>query len=271
MVRSLLSAISAAVQVVVWGLMLGSAQAQDPVRIDAFEINKLVEPGGTGYYLDLLAALEFGEDWALDLSVVPVLRAAKNFEAKRTDCMFPTSELTFETGSASPENTVFSNPVNHIRILAYVMHGNRPLVDSSDLAGKRVAFRHGFHLPEDVERMAAQFERVPSLQSGYQMLRTGRVDVLLAYVPDFLIFAAENGVTDVVTNEAFHLHPQGEMILCHKTEKTLRFLKAFNSALAHSKSMGTHGSILGPSLVKPVPIGGQGRNLAADQVDKAAE
>ncbi|XYK81063.1 MAG: substrate-binding periplasmic protein [Labrenzia sp.] len=242
------------------------ARAQERIHIEAFEIRKLIEPDGSGFYLNLFNALQLDENWNIKLRVVPVLRAAENFENRRIDCMFPTSEFAIDAGSVSAEESVFSDPINFIRLVAYVKNGVVPPARLSDLSGKSIAFRHGFHLPEDIKTSAALIERVPTLQSGYQMLRAGRVDVLLAYIPDFLIFSAENGIQDVGMDRLFYLHPQREMILCRKSDKTERFIRAFNAALDRAKSNGVYAHALGPSMVHPI-----GSELGPVPHDKGAD
>lgn len=217
------------------------------VKLAAYETPSLLQANGKGKYDKVFEMLNgyFDRNWRY-----PVLNAEeieKRFEAKEVDCIIP-FDIDFYEGNHEVKQ---SDYINLAKVYIFTKPEFGLLAGVESLKGKRVAARRGMPYGAEVAAARLEIHWGDTIQANIMKLLNGRVDAMIAYVPDAwfafkylkmepLLYDAENPL--VIHEDAF---------LCHDTEQTEIFIKQFNRGIKFLKQKGAIKWTLDKAYIAP--------------------
>lgn len=191
-----------------------------------------------GYDWDILRSSFHAVGVTVELSVVPWSRGVSLLEAGKTDILFPTTKTDkrIEMGYHFSEQ-----PVHTIKNVLYVKADSNLQWDGDIdtlrkvLKGKNVGVRRGFSYgtlwESEVEKLRGQIQKANDDSMLFKMLRSGRVDFVIAYdIPtDFTL--RQMGMTDSF-KKIGNVGTSTEYIATHGTKGSVEAVDLFNKGFA---------------------------------------
>lgn len=215
---------------------------------------------GTGFYNEL-ARFVLGS-LNIDYEIRPYRRAMRHFFENPGSCLFPKSVAALVRTNEIPTAAGFINsiPVQKTFVAVFTPTGTSPVHGPSGLNGKRVAYAMGSKVPEYLGAEGAFFIAVADEVDKAEMLLSGRVDVLVANLPDAGIVYNHLGAPLPPFDPDYLPFPAAtSRFLCHDTPGSQAFMDSLNKRLRHLHSSGelaafyqSHG--LEPSLYLAIPL-----------------
>jgi ABC-type amino acid transport substrate-binding protein len=218
--------------------------AGQSVTVAAPNLANLIEPDGSGIYQRLMArALE-----PLDVKVEPVFypyrRALRMFEESRVDCLLSLTDVVRRR--IGSDAIVYSYPLGRFSFHIFTLAEDPPIESLEALEGRVVGSIKGHELylgPTIKGDMA--LESVPSEAQAVQMLKMGRLDALIAALPD--IRPHLDGLSYDPDRPLLESY---DRINCHDTAKNRAFIQALSRELRGLKEKGVYQEVMG-SLYMP--------------------
>lgn len=219
----------------------------EPVVVYGYELDYRLKPDGSGHYNKLLQQMQ-DQGLQIDLKVLPMIRATREFENRGRGCMFPASinAIIANRPEAAELGLIASDPIDRVS-LRVLTHANQPVItDLQQLQGKHVGLWSGLSaaLLPDID---LTLEHTSSEKVRVRMLHAGRLDAIVGFIPDVLL------VAEALDLPLPHYHPElallldeGAAIVCYDSEDNRKMLARFNTALASLRDQGTLRNILGP-------------------------
>jgi|GEM_PF-1800580 len=215
---------------------------QSEILIAAGEMPHLMsaKPEYSGAYNVLMQQVKKEIKQKFKLFYLPPGRAGQEFEKQHFDCLMPGQM----SGMKEKNKRIASVSFNYAR--AYIFNSvKQPAISTFEaLHGKVLATRRGFvygnlEFDKEINRL-----EVNHIQQSIDMLKKKRIDAFVAYEPD-IISILKNMPEPVVHRSNMVLHQQPEKIVCHRSEKTKAFVKAFNRSIKDLTRSGKLKEILG--------------------------
>lgn len=223
--------------------MGAQTHASQHITVAAPSLANLIEQDGSGAYQQLVErALQ-----SLDVEVEPVFypyrRALQVFEEGRVDCLFSLTEVARRR--IGENDFVYSYPLGKFSFHIFTLADDPPLVSVQELEGRVVGSikGHEMYLASLLDGVV-QLEQVRSEAQAVRMLKMGRLDALIAAIPDIrphldrLSYAPDHPLL-----ESF------DRINCHDTDRNRAFIQAFSERLRELKEDGVYQDVLGALYV----------------------
>ena len=159
--------------------LVHSAIAADPVHVYAIAIPGLHQKDGNGEYDKILKSLP---DVQVSIKVYPPKRAFYMFAKDSSCCISPanTNPEFYEWDS----NVVQTKAMNTAKIYIFSPKGKPAINELAKLKNKRVGIRSGMPYGASFDAMNLQTEEVNTIEQNINKLDAGRIDYMVAYVPD---------------------------------------------------------------------------------------
>ncbi|PAU81870.1 hypothetical protein CK501_01580 [Halovibrio salipaludis] len=219
------------------------AHAGQSVTVAAPNLANLIEPDGSGAYQKLVArALE-----PLDVKVEPVFypyrRALQMFEESQVDCLVSLTDVVRQR--IGNEALVYSHPLGRFRFHIFTPAGQPPIESVRELEDRVVGSIKGHELYlAPILEGAIELEPVRSEEQAVRMLQMGRLDALIAAIPDIRPHLEQlSYVPDRPLLESF------DRINCHDTGKNRAFIQALSRELRRLQEKGVYQEIMGSLYV----------------------
>ncbi len=204
----------------------------DPIRIAVPPIAHLLEENGSGIYQRLLK--EAMEPVGADIKSVffPYRRAIVAFDDRDVDCIYSFGDVLDKR--YSPKELVSSYPLGKFSFHIFTVRGEPPISSVGDWQKLRLAAIMGHELYLDsVLAESGKVVMVGSEQQAVRMLERGRVEAVIAAVPDINPFlprlSYEQGYELLVSFDRLH---------CHNTESNRVFIETLSEQLKKLKASG---------------------------------
>lgn len=192
--------------------------ANSTIKIYTTQIEQINTPDQSSQYNSFLRKVERETPFKFAVEFLPMNRGMRGFEKNPGSCIFPFSK---GEGVNTPQHMVLSSPIGTIELFA-ITPKNKKVISSQDfLKKKRVAVRslyeEGMNKSDNIE-----YYFVSSEKQLFLMLEKGRVDYILASVPD--IFLSFKG-GEKEFSKKFHFDKKlvaqelHEYMACHKENK----------------------------------------------------
>lgn len=176
---------------------------------------------------------------------LPSSRANKLLDSGKLDCIFP----ILPTNRLS-STTIISEPINGIKAYAFSVDGKLYKTIES-LKGKTVVYLRGYLFGGLLrENSDIHFFPVTSQQSALGVLKKGRADAYVDYLPDLFFALKKHELTLLNFDINSPLLTQNDVIECVKNEKTMRFLGEVNKVLTSLKESNKLKEVLGEYYVE---------------------
>lgn len=116
------------------------------------------------------------------------------------------------------------------------------------LKGKKVGIRHGMPYGKTFDGAALKVEIASTLASNFKKLQRGRLDAVVAYIPDAYIYFMEQGIEPFPHDVDKPLVTHDDALLCRGVAPS--FIDTFNRGLKVLRDSGKLKNILGDGYVQ---------------------
>ncbi len=214
-------------------LIMGpGALANEPVKVATPTLANLIEPDGSGAYQRLLERAFQAPEVAFEPAFYPYRRALQIFEESRVDCLFSLTDVVRRR--VGDEGLIYSYPLGKFRFHVFTLAGASPVESLDELNGQVVGYikGHEVYLAPVLEG-GIGVQPVRSEAQAVEMLRMGRLDALIAAVPDMRPYLDRLGYSPELTLlEGF------DRLNCHDTERNRAFIRRLSNELRRLKEQG---------------------------------
>lgn len=213
-----------------------------PVKIALYHITGMLEFGQQHPYNRALKALTDNLKTPTTMQIFHGLRAVRQFRSGRADCVFPASKTRHRNGK-----TIASLPVAEAKayFFAEQRHSSNQLLDKTQPKYK-IAFQRGNSFGGTITQLA-HHELMP-INSGAdvrEMLKNGRFDIFLNYIPDALPVINSQGYSKLLYDESNPFYTQQDSMICHQSVQNQQFIQSLNQRLIALEETGEMASLLG--------------------------
>lgn len=204
---------------------IASFFAKAEVKVAVGIIPGLIEkslPPDNAYmdFINRLAPVEF--------EFLPMSRADKMFVTRRVDCIFPASTSFIP----NPELYLQSQPVNTVE--AFIFYRSE-LPENPSLDGKVIAIRRGLNFGDFIDKHNAEFVEFNSDILVLQALYLGRIDAIVAYLPDLIAAQQKAGIRQFPNYDASApIYRTVDALVCRKNVETTKIVELANQLLEKS-------------------------------------
>lgn len=208
---------------------------------------------GTGFYNDLarLILSPLMDDIRYDL--IPYRRANRIFVQDNRACHFP-STLSYMQAVGVIENTdSFIQSGSFMRTMGLIFgpYETRPPASPDDIRGKIIAYPMGAEIPRLLPNLGVSFIPVADETGKAEMLLSGRVDFMVAYMPDAKFVFDQLAQRLPPFDPTFAIHDEEIAIVCHRTAETEALIDKVNSRILAAREDGSLTYFLGMSGIDP--------------------
>lgn len=172
-----------------------------------------------------------------------VCRALQMFEGSRVDCLLSLTDVLRQRVGDS--GFVYSYPLGKFSFHIFTLAEEPPIASIKELRGMVVGHIKGHEVYLDpVLEGELELEAVRSEAQAVQMLKMGRLDALIAAIPDIRPYL------DRLSYAPGHpLLESFDRINCHDTKQNRAFLEALSGQLRRLKEDGVYQEVLGELYV----------------------
>lgn len=225
-------------------LLMGSClvSGQTSVSVGLSRIPGVLDEKPSSPYNKLLNVISDKADIEFDGSFFPSIRSNHFFENRQIDCIYPIVKGDYHR----PIKTIFSDRFNIVTSHFFTLQS--PAISSlKDASQKIVAYQRGYLFATLVldGNNNITFTPVDNTMAALQLLKTGKADAYLEYMPDLKFNLNKEGFEKLVTDINNPIQTIEEVMECANTEDNREILRAFNSVLADLKASGELKAILG--------------------------
>jgi hypothetical protein len=225
-------------------LFSGALWAQ--VNIIGTDIPGLHQKDGKGVY-DVIINQTLVSKGLGSLKVLPPARAEAEFSSCQNCCFSPANK--------NPEFYDFggdvskSEPMNVAKVYIFSAPGKSAFGGYGDLKGKKVGVRRGMIYGKSYDGANLKASEANTLEQNIKKLETGRIDAMVAYVPDAYLAFMGMGKKHFphMTEKPAAVHD--DALVCRGVPAG--FVDKFNGNLKMLSDSGKLKSILGDSYVAP--------------------
>ena len=194
-------------------------------------------------YNKVLNELMLSTHLAADIVYAPPARAAKLFDDRKANCIFPASKK-FINEVPKP---ISSNPINFAKAYFFTLkpYANVEIINNPSLS---IGIRRGFTYGEALKGIAKhKLVEVNTDAQNLGLIKKGRIDAFVAYIPDL----NQQLIRDnkLYFNESVYVHD--ESFVCHNSPKNSRFLKELDLIITKLRKQGKLAALLGVHYVAP--------------------
>lgn len=225
-------------------LLVPLAAAHADIRIATPAITSLLNEQETGLYQRIMRRALSDMDTPVRQSFFPFKRALSVFEYRQADCIYSlTDVIERDLGS---DAVISSFPLGAFSYYMFNRQPDAPLVSPEELADRAVSgvIGHESYYRHAVEK-AGSFVLVNSDRQNLKLLREGRVDVIIAALPDIAPF-----VPTLNYSPQNPLFTGYDRITCHRTAETTQFIRQLSAELRHLKASGFYRQAAGNLYVE---------------------
>ncbi|WP_281557057.1 transporter substrate-binding domain-containing protein [Thalassomonas sp. RHCl1] len=199
---------------------------------------------GSGAYQKLLAVLSQNAKLSYKINMLPINRAQLAFAENSQSCLL--------SGAGSLDNIrhqyISSLPLGFIRLHLFNLPGKTKLTSFADLSadntlGGLIGLKKLYDklLPEELE-----IELVNNDEQNLKKLRLGRIDAVLAFLPDFRRYQAQ-----LQYSPEFVLYQSYDSVFCHDTASNRLYIETLNRALEQITADNRYRKIMGELYMPP--------------------
>ncbi|WP_179105635.1 substrate-binding periplasmic protein [Vreelandella utahensis] len=199
----------------------------------------LIERDGSGVYQRLMARALEPLDVKVESAFYPYRRALQMFEQSRVDCLLSLTDVVRRR--VGSDAIVYSYPLGRFSFHIFTLAENPPVESLEALEGRVVGSIKGHELYlGPITEGDMQMESVRSEAQAVRMLKMGRLDALIAALPDIrphldrLSYAPDRPLLESY-----------DRINCHDTAKNRAFVQALSRELRDLKEKGVYQEVMG--------------------------
>lgn len=227
-------------------LALFSSALCAEVAIIGTDIPGLHQKDGKGVY-DIIVNEALVSKGLANLKVYPPARAEAEFSSCQNCCFSPANKNPeFYTYGGDVTESL---PMNVAKVYIFSAPGKKTFSSYADLKGKKVGVRRGMTYGFSFDAAKLKASEANSLEQNIKKLETGRIDAMVAYVPDVYLALNDMGKGEFPHKKDQPAAVHNDALVCRGVPAG--FIDQFNKNLKAITSSGKLKSILGDSYVAP--------------------
>ncbi|WP_286830521.1 MULTISPECIES: hypothetical protein [Kordiimonas] len=208
---------------------------------------------GAGFYNDLARLVLGTLDGAPQYDIVPYRRANRIFAQDESSCHYP-STLNYMAATGIVDDT--SDLIESyfmIRSVAHIFsrYDTPPVSRKSGVSEKVIAYPMGAEVPKLLDGFGASFIPVNDEKGKAELLISGRVELMIAYMPDVLFVFRELGKPLPPYDPTFTINDDNIAIVCHRTPGNEAMLARVNARIATLRESGALAAFLSENGIDP--------------------
>ncbi|MDX1588571.1 MAG: transporter substrate-binding domain-containing protein [Oleiphilaceae bacterium] len=223
--------------------MISATAAAQAVTIATPPLTHLVDGEGSGVYERLLDRALPRVDMAATTVFYPYRRSLQAFERHDVDCLLSLTDVLLER--FEPDKLAFSYPLGKFRFHIFTLRDDEAIHNAGELVEKNVGIimGHEAYLSR-VLPGGLSLQSVRSDALAVQMLKMGRLDAIIAALPDIQPFTSELNYS-----QEHPLLSGFDRLNCHNTARNRHFLEALSGVLMELKREGVYEEVAGELYV----------------------
>ena len=208
---------------------------------------------GSGVYNDLgrLVLGPLMDD--ISFEIIPYRRANRTFNSDKSSCHYPSTlnyltetQIVTDTSDLI-ESAFFMRTMAHI----FARPGHEAPTDKEGTRGKTIAYPMGAEVPALLDGYNASFIPVTDETAKAAMLLSGRVDLMIAYMPDAKFVFDALGAAVAPYDPGFTINDDNAAIVCHRTPATEALIAQVNARVKMLKENGALARFLTANGIDP--------------------
>ena len=220
---------------------VGSVQAQT-FSVAVPPLTSLLEEDGSGVYQQLLDRALDPTDVELEQRFYPYRRALRVFEERDADCLLSLTDVLLSR--FDKDELVYSFPLGKFVFHIFTPADEPPIDSVAALEGLSVGGIMGHEVYLQPLLGDIEVDQVRSEAQAVQMLELGRLDAVVAALPDIKPFLHRlNYAVESPLLESY------DRLNCHATESNQAFVEALSDKLKQLKTEGAYREEAGPLYV----------------------
>ncbi len=234
-------------------------ETNDVGKIYATAWGMTLAEDGTGFYNDLARLLLDDIENKPRYDLIPYRRANRIFAQDKSSCHYP-STLNYMAATGIVEDT--SDLVESYFMLRSVAHifsryDTAPVTEKEDVTGKVIAYPMGAEVPRLLDGFGASFIPVNAEKSKAELLISGRVELMIAYMPDVVFVFRELDKPMPPYDPNFTINDDNIAIVCHRTPGNEALIAHVNERIVALRESGALGTFLSDNGIDPAYYLGQ--------------
>jgi len=229
-------------------------EANDAGKIYATAWGMTLAEDGSGFYNDLARLIldDIANKPGYDL--IPYRRANRIFAQDKSSCHYP-STLNYMAATGIVDDT--SDLVESYFMLRSVAHifsryDTEPVTQKADVSGKVIAYPMGAEVPRLLDGFGASFIPVNAEKSKAELLISGRVELMIGYMPDVVFVFRELGKPLPPFDPNFTINDDNIAIVCHRTPGNEALIARVNDRITSLRESGALAAFLSENGIDPL-------------------
>ena len=211
------------------------ASEQMSVSVGFSQIPGVLDEQQSSPYNKLLDVITKKSGIEFNGNFFPSIRSNHFLERRQLDCIYP----IVKGGYHRPIKTLFSDRFNVVTSHFFTLE--EPAFSSlADASHKTVAYQRGYLFANLVvdDTNDISFVPVEDTDAALQLLKTGRADAYLEYMPDLKFNLDSKRYEQLVTDLDSPIQTLEDVMECVDSKKNREIMASFNSTLAELKANG---------------------------------
>ncbi len=196
---------------------------------------------GSGFYNDLIKTTLSGMDNPPKYLPIPYSRAKATFLTNGKGCLYPSTREVLKAGKEIDDESDFIETIPFLTARVFILAGaGRPVYRPGlDLTGRIVVHARGSAIATVMEGSGATFLAASDELDKARLLTTGRVDYILATLPDAAFVFQKLNESLPAFDPDSEFFKGGIGVVCHKTPENALMIERLNGAFMHQLRSGT--------------------------------
>ncbi len=208
---------------------------------------------GTGFYNDLARLILDDIDDKPGYDLIPYRRANRIFAQDESSCHYPSTLNYMAATGIVDDTTDLVESYFMLRSVAHIFsrYDAEAITEKSGVAGKVVAYPMGAEVPRLLDGFGASFIPVNAEKSKAELLISGRVELMIAYMPDVVFVFRELGKPMPPFDPNFTINDDNIAIVCHRTPGNEALIARVNQRIMALRESGALATFLSENGIDP--------------------
>lgn len=214
-------------KLIIIGLISLLVHAGEPVNVAVPTYRGYSDKDAPGYLNELLNSMQID---GIRYHFVPLKRAAQDYFQKKYDCFVGMSPKIMSVYGLQSTDKIFSE--SYLTLTAKLLVKENKDCSLKSMKGKTVLALEGFPVEQFFKEVKIEKAmHVRGLRQSYKMLKSGRVDGLIAFFP--------SSIHEMYSLKECHsFFSSKESLQCWRSPKNVKAISKFNDKLNSLKSSG---------------------------------
>lgn len=220
------------------------------VVITAPELVNLVTAEGDGSYQQAFAEVFKQSRIKVDEMFFPLERAIRHFESGKSDCIYTNVDAILGRGKVTPDNIYTSYPINIATLHLFTLKSTTLIRSLEQIEEHRLSIIgvNGYQFYYGERITSSDYEHlilVSDEKRALKMLKKGRVDALVGFMPDYT-----RHLDELHYDQQLKLSEIYDGLTCRRTPKGKQVIQSISPIIESMHKNGAIKKILGKEFIE---------------------